>query len=231
MTRPNYTILPVADVGLTMKFSDVISDSAQAAVLAADLAVKSADIEGLTETVPSYASLYVGYDPLLTDFRMVCNQLKQIDIVPSDRVEERPMWDVPVCYEEPYAPDLPELADKLRMDPESAILTHLSGNYLVSMYGFAPGYAYMRGVPERLRAPRKLNPVPDVPAGSVIVAGVQCLVTTLVYPTGWWAIGRSPFEFIKRSEAVQFPVAVGSRIRFRRISATEMNSLYAERRG
>ena len=34
--------------------------------------------------------------------------------------------------------------------------------------------------------------VRNVPAGSVIIAGGMCLITTLTMPTGWWRIGHSP---------------------------------------
>jgi inhibitor of KinA len=87
------------------------------------------------------------------------------------------------------------------------------------MYGFAPGYAYLAGVPEEIRLPRKQAAVRDISAGSVIIAGPQCLVTTLTMPTGWWIIGRSPTRIL-RGEDVNRPFLfdVGDRVRFRRIS-------------
>jgi len=228
MTLTDYSILPVADVGVMVKFADTISDAAQATVLAADAAVKQAGISGVTETVPSYTSLYVGYDPLITDFECISNSLQQISLEPNTDVGEIQTWEVPVCYEQPYSPDLETLSNKVGLEPEAVIDAHLAGDYTVAMYGFAPGYAYMRGVPEHLQLPRKLEPVSDVPAGSVIVAGPQCLVTTLVMPTGWWIIGRSPFAFLRPFEATQFPVAVGSRIQFKRISAVELGAQGAD---
>jgi len=228
MTVIDCAILPVADVGVMLKFADVISDAVQATVLAADAAVKHAGIRGVTETVPSYTSLYVGYDPLITDFACISNSLRQMSLELNDDPEDIETWEVPVCYEQPYSPDLPALSSKLGLEPEAVIDAHLSGDYRVAMYGFAPGYAYLRGVPEQLQVPRKLAPITDVPAGSVIVAGPQCLVTTLVMPTGWWIIGRSPFAFLRQSEATQFPVAVGSRIQFKRISAIDLGAKGAD---
>ena len=60
------------------------------------------------------------------------------------------------------------------------------------MFGFSPGASYLSGVDPRIRLPRKPAPVRDVPAGSVIIAGAQCLVMTVTMPTGWWVIGRTP---------------------------------------
>jgi inhibitor of KinA len=93
------------------------------------------------------------------------------------------------------------------------------------MYGFAPGYAYLTGVPDAIRRPRKAAPVRAVPAGSVIIAGGQCLVTTLTMPTGWWVIGRSPTRILTGEVQRPFLFDVGDRVRFRRISAADMAAM------
>jgi len=220
-----FQLLPVGDVGIMMKFSDSITDEASSIVHSADAAVHRARIPGVTETVPSYASLFVGFDPLVTDFENLSACLNALDIRISQDARQIASWDVPICYEEPHGPDLMTLSERLELDSEAIIDAHLSGDYRVSMYGFAPGYAYMRGVPEAIQIPRKDRPVNDVPAGSVIITGPQCLVTTLTMPTGWWVIGYSPFLFLRRSSENQFPIPVGSRIRFQRVSASELLAL------
>ena len=67
------------------------------------------------------------------------------------------------------------------------IAAHQSVPYSVALYGFAPGYAYLSGLPDAIRLPRKETAIRDVPAGSVIIAAGQCIVTTLTIPTdsGW----------------------------------------------
>jgi inhibitor of KinA len=57
----------------------------------------------------------------------------------------------------------------------------------------------------------------DIPTGSVLVAGAQCLVTTLVMPTGWSIIGRSPTRIFTPAEHSPFLFEVGDRVRFTRI--------------
>ncbi len=44
------------------------------------------------------------------------------------------------------------------MSEEAVIAAHLAGDYRVFMYGFAPGYAYLTGVPEAIHLPRKAGP-------------------------------------------------------------------------
>ena len=40
------------------------------------------------------------------------------------------------------------------------IAAHLAGDYRVFMYGFVPGFAYLAGVPEAIRFPRKTSADP-----------------------------------------------------------------------
>ncbi len=220
-----FDLTPVADVGVMMRFGNTICAEAEAAVATAHRTVHRSKLPGVTETIPSYTALFIGYDPLVTDAKTLCTTLRELDFSEQELSASPKVWEVPVCYEEPYATDLKELCTLLGKSRDQIVGEHLSGSYVVSMYGFAPGYAYMRGVPESLQIPRKPKPVADVPAGSVIVAGPQCLVTTLTLPSGWWTIGYSPFEFLRRHESDQFPVAVGSEIQFRRVSLEELSKV------
>ena len=90
------------------------------------------------------------------------------------------------------------------------------------MYGFAPGYAYLGGVPDPIQVPRKPVPLRDVPAGSVIIAGPQCLITTLTMPTGWSIIGRSPTRVLTDDPDHPFLFDIGDRVMFERISADQL---------
>ena len=97
------------------------------------------------------------------------------------------------------------------------IVAHLAGEYSVFMCGFAPGYAYLAGVRDAIQLPRKPSPIRGVPAGSVIIAGPQCIVTTLTMPTGWWRIGRSPTPILGSDEKRPFLLDVGDGVKFNRI--------------
>ena len=96
------------------------------------------------------------------------------------------------------------------------------------MYGFAPGYAYFAGVPEPLQLDRKPRPLRGIAAGSVMIAGPQCLVTTMIMPTGWWIIGRSPTRILTRiltgDTKRPFLFDVSDRVTFRRISPAEFGA-------
>ena len=226
MTESSFPrIRPVADTGVLVEFGDRISDAVHARVLAFDAALHTRPFTGFTESVPAYASVLVGYDPLAVGLAEVsAHVMVLIDRPARDEAVAR-THEVLVCYEQPFAPDLPILAEHAGLPVDAVIAAHLAGDYRVFMYGFAPGYAYLGGVPAAIQLPRKANPVRGVPAGSLIVAGPQCLVTTLTMPTGWWVLGRSPTRILRPETDYPFLFAVGDHVRFRRIALSDFDRL------
>ena len=220
-TPDNPRLTPVADHALLVEFAEAIDDAAHAAVLHLDRALSAALPPGVTELVPAYVSLLVDFDPLVTDHTAVGAAV--LAAVRRPRQDNRPaaLREVLVCYDPDLAPDLPEVAARSGLSEEAVIQAHLAGDYRVFLYGFAPGYAYLAGVPEAIRLDRKPAPRRGVAAGSVIVAGPQCLVTTLTMPTGWWIVGRSPTRILTGDESRPFLFDVGDAVRFRRIGRAE----------
>jgi inhibitor of KinA len=92
------------------------------------------------------------------------------------------------------------------------------------MYGFAPGYAYMDGVAPALHLPRKAVPVRSRPPGTIMIAGGQCLITTLPMPTGWWVIGATRTPVLRPDDAQPFLFQPGDRVRFIRQSRTDFDA-------
>lgn len=216
--------VPVADRALLVELGESVGPEVQAQVWALDRALRDDPLPGQVELVPAMVNLMVVFDPLLTDHRSVAHALQTRLATLSPVEAPAAEREVLVCYDGPHARDLQAVADQTGLSPDQVIAAHLSGDYRVAMYGFAPGYAYLTGVPDAIRLPRKPAPVRAIPAGSVIIAGGQCLVSTLTMPTGWWVIGRSPTRILTGQEARPFLFDVGDRIRFRRISAAEMEA-------
>ncbi len=209
---------PVGDHGLLVDFANDFSDAAHAAVLRLDAALTTHPCPGFAESVPAFVSLLVVFDPLVTDHAQVKAHLRGL-LTHTRTVSRSPaLHQVPVCYDDELAPDLPDVAQQTGLSPEAVINAHLAGDYAVYMYGFAPGYAYLGGVAASIQLPRKSAAVRGVAAGSVIIAGAQCLVTTLTMPTGWWIVGRSPACILTDDPNHPFLFDVGDRVQFRRIS-------------
>ncbi|MEM6619229.1 MAG: allophanate hydrolase subunit 1, partial [Pseudomonadota bacterium] len=172
---PRFT--PVADHALLVTFGDAIDDASHEAVLALDQRLSDDPPAGMIQAVPALVNLLVEFDPLATTHDAIRAAVAaRLGGGPS--ANQGTVRRVEVCYDGNLAPDLCALADATGLTLEGVINAHLSGDYRVMMYGFSPGYAYMAGVPDAIQVPRKRAAVRDVPAGSVIVAGPQCLITT-----------------------------------------------------
>lgn len=211
----------IAEHSLLVEFGDRIDESIHAQVLQLDAALAQAPFAGFLEAIPAYAALLVRFDALVTDHAKAEAAVLQSGKQNTAVQQPSSLREVLVCYEDGFAPDLAAVAEASGLSTEAVIAAHLSGDYKVYMYGFAPGYAYLAGVPKPIQHPRKASPVRGIPAGSVLIAGPQCLVSTLTMPTGWWIIGRSPTPILIDDPAHPFLFNVGDRVRFRRISRAE----------
>lgn len=212
---------PVADRAVLVELGAVADAAVAEAVRALDRALADDPLPGQQEVVPALVNLLVVFDPLVTDHSAVQAALSARLSGPRPPQTDGALREVLVCYDGPFGRDLAAVAAQTGLSEAAVIAAHLAGDYRVTMYGFAPGYAYLGGTPEAIRLPRKPAPLRGVAAGSVIVAGAQCLVTTLTMPTGWWVIGRSPTPILTGDAARPFLFDVGDRVRFRRIGAEE----------
>jgi KipI family sensor histidine kinase inhibitor len=61
----------------------------------------------------------------------------------------------------------------------------------VAFSGFAPGFAYLAGLPDDWAVPRLATPRPKVPAGSVGLAGAYAGIYPTASPGGWRLVGRT----------------------------------------
>lgn len=214
---------PVADTGVLLEFGDRIDDDIHAQVLAMDCAVLDANINGVTELIPAYAALLVQYDPLITNYVSLCEQLTPLLGKNQAGPTAGKYWKIPVCYDTEFAPDLAQLADALGQSQDFVTQTHASAIYKVYMYGFAPGYAYLGGVPDTIQHPRKSAPTMGVAPKSVMVAGSQALITTVTMPSGWWVIGRSGINPLQANSDNPFMFAIGDTVGFELMSRADFD--------
>jgi len=219
MTYPAFRA--VADHAVLVEFGDTISDGAHADVLHLDRILAKEPFEGFNEAIPAFVNILIDFDPLVTDPLTVETHIRRLLLQPKIESENNTLHEVLVCYEAPFAQDLAAVAAHTGLSEEAVINAHLAGDYKIYLYGFAPGYAYMAGTPAPIQLARKPSPVRGVEAGSVIIAGPQCLVTTLTMPTGWWVIGRSPTRILTGQPDHPVLFDVGDHVRFRRISLAD----------
>lgn len=220
MTSP--ALRPAGSGAVLADFGSAIDEAVFAQVIALDRALSTQSPAWLLETVPAYTSLLIVFDPLVTEHAAVVHHLQSLD-APAVDLAAATTHAVPVCYEGDAAPDIAAVATALGMSTEAVTAAHLAGDYRVFMYGFAPGYAYLGGVPEALQLPRKATAVRGHKIGSVMIAGPQCLITTLEMPTGWWVIGQTPTRVLESASKTPFLFEPGDRVRFTRIGEAALH--------
>ena len=96
------------------------------------------------------------------------------------------------------------------------------------MIGFVPGFPYLGGLSEKLTSPRKQNPRPAIPAGSVGIAGQQTGIYPLETPGGWQIIGRTPIKLFDVNRQQPSLLKAGDKIKFEQISLKEFEQLERE---
>lgn len=122
--------------------------------------------------------------------------------------------EIPVRYGGEDGPDFDKVCAQLGMPVDELIALHTSGEYVVDMLGFTPGFAYVGGLDERINVPRLAEPRASVAAGSVGIADGRTGLYALPGPGGWAVIGRTTFRLFDASAQEPFALQPGMRIRF-----------------
>lgn len=168
----------------------------------------------LTDRVPGWTTLLLHYDLRRTDHRELTRLLQplladwQVQSAPEEtaRLHEIPVW---------YAgEDLVEVARLCRLTTAQVIDLHSGRDYRVGAIGFAPGFAYLGELDERLALPRRATPRTRVPAGSLAIAERQTAVYPQASPGGWHLLGLTPVRLFDPQREPPCPFAVGDRVRF-----------------
>jgi KipI family sensor histidine kinase inhibitor len=212
----------VGEDALMLYISDSSSEQALAQVQAAVTLVEQALGDELVDLVPSYASVLVLYDPLRSDRLDILRRMRTALRAPlTGLTAPAPGRDVvlPVYYSPESGADLQALATRAGLSTQQVIDLHAGTQYRVYAIGFAPGFAYLGQVDERIAAPRLATPRPKVPRGSVAIADRQTAVYPAESPGGWNLIGLCPVPMFVRdaqSRGAQpcMPVSVGDAVRF-----------------
>ncbi len=224
LTYPRF--LPVGDTAMTVEFGDAIAPELNNAVIGLDIALAAAEPDGIIETVPTYRSLLICYDPLETSFVQLVSEVRGLLArgLPA-QINETATWRVPFVSDPPFADDLPEVAHRQSLTEDEVISLFTSVEYQVYMVGFAPGMPYLGGLPDALHISRKETPRPQVPAGAVMIGGIQACIVPTIVPSAWYTLGRTPLRPFMPDRQDPFLFRPGDRVRFRRVDVGEFERL------
>lgn len=214
---------------LIVYLGDETSPETSARVQSAAVAIAAALGEHLVDLVPSYASILVIYHLELTDHLSVRQRIHAaIDSLESVAQSEGKLVTLPAFYDPEAGPDLENLATGAGLDVAEVVRIHTETEYRVYAIGFAPGYAYLGQVDERIAAPRLSTPRQRVPRGAVAIADRQTAVYPAPSPGGWNLIGRCPIRMFDPAANPVMPVEVGDRVRFESIDRHQFLDLGGE---
>jgi len=186
--------LPAGDKALLVEFGETIERALSERVLRLAERIKELRLNGVIETLPTFRSLLVRYDPLQTSGATLENEISaHLEDAGSAHDEVR-LWHIPACYDRRCAADLDEVAERTSLTSDEVVVRHSGTRFLVYVVGFAAGYPYMGDLPSELVLPRRADPRVRVPAGSIAMATTLTGIYPLERPGGWHLIGAAPIR-------------------------------------
>lgn len=205
---------PLGDSAITLSFGSGVSVASSERAVEEAAIVRAAAIAGVTDVVPSYATITVFYDPLTIAYADLRDGL--LGLTANRGSSTTPERDhrthrIPVKYD---GQDLTEVSVRTGLSVEDVIRIHSSAEYRVFVIGFVPGFAYLGPLDSRLVLPRRASPRTRVPAGSVAIAESQTGVYPAETPGGWHIVGTTSTQVF---DALQNPpslLQVGDTVTF-----------------
>ncbi|MCZ6578856.1 MAG: 5-oxoprolinase subunit PxpB [Gammaproteobacteria bacterium] len=214
---------------LIVYFADATSASVSAQIQLAVNNIRTQMADIIIDLVPSYASLLVIFNINQCDLFEAKSRLREaITNLDSEPSQVGELIVLPVYYDLECGPDLQVIAERGKISVDQVIEIHQQQEYRVYAIGFAPGFAYLGEVDERIAAPRLATPRQKVPRGAVAVADRQTAVYPAQSPGGWNLIGLCPTRMFDPQKQPSMPVQVGDRIQFKGIDREEFLSLGGE---
>jgi KipI family sensor histidine kinase inhibitor len=220
-------IKTAGDSALVVEFEERIDPAVSARVLELDRMIADAAIAGVLETLPTYRTLLVRFDPLAVDAEALETRLAAM--ARAARADAKPgrIWHIPVAYGGALGEDLEPVARENGLSSDEFVRRHAGATYHVYMIGFVPGFTYLGGLDASLHISRRVNPRLIVPGGTVSIGGQQAAIQSIDAPSGWHILGRTPVRVFDLRRERPFLIAPGERVRFVPIDAPTFAALDA----
>lgn len=221
MTRPLPVgeVRPFGDRALLIGVADPAASRALSAALARVCADGEAEVVGGRSTVCVLArDPDVELAPLRESVAEVVAS-SSTNVGAEDVMGAMRTLTVPCAFD---GPDLAEVAALAGCRTEDVVTMLTEGPLTVGVVGFSPGFAYLDGLADPLRAvPRRARPRPAVPAGSVALANGHAAVYPTASPGGWQLVGRTGVPFFSLDRPPYALLAPGDRVQFTVAAAGE----------
>jgi KipI family sensor histidine kinase inhibitor len=217
-------IKPNGDCGIRIAFGDERTLRVNRRVRKLGRMIQSAALPGVTELIPTYASLTVLYEPLQVSYVNLVEYLQPLSkeaLTVSAEEESSRLLIVPVSYEGEYAPDMSYVCDYTKLRPERLIALHTAEPYYVFQLGFTPGCPFIGPLQDALNVPLMETPRTHTPMGAVAISIGQTVIYPRATPGGMRIIGRTPVRLFQLDHPELTLFRPGDRVLFRPISQSE----------
>jgi inhibitor of KinA len=219
-------MVAASDSSLLVELGETVSEELHRRVLGLFRALLAEHDPRIRNLHPGYASLLIDFDPLRLTHDDLAVRVGQLMNSPASEASAPARTvEIPVCYDAEFGPDLTDVAQHNQITIDEVIRLHTSATFLVYFLGFSPGFAYMGGLPEKLRTPRLATPRMRVPAGTVAIAGEQTGIYPIDSAGGWRLLGRTPEQMFDASATPPTRLQPGDLVRFTAISRASFEGM------
>ncbi|WP_167761572.1 allophanate hydrolase subunit 1 [Blastococcus sp. CT_GayMR19] len=205
--REPVRVLPYGDRALLVEVPDL------ATVAAVRLALERSPLPGQRDLVAAARTVLVVLDrpPSETDVA----SLRRMRVDADAAAGSARVVDLGVVFD---GPDLAQVAGLTGRSVPALVEALTTPELTVAFVGFAPGFAYLTGLPPELHVPRRETPRTRVPAGAVGLAGPFAGAYPRASPGGWQLVGRTDAVLFDVDRDPPALLAPGIRVRFRQVS-------------
>lgn len=221
--KPSFS--PLGDGAIVIELGNEINEQTEQLVRKVAALLENREPAWMIEFIPAFITVTVFYDPCIAAYDDVQKELAELSAHLGEELAiESKTVEIPVCYGGEFGPDLEFVAQHNGLTVHDVIAIHTAGNYSVNMIGFAPGFPFLRGMSERIAAPRRDSPRLRIPERTVGIAGMQTGVYPIETPGGWQLIGRTPLRLFRPENRIPSLLLAGDKVTFREISVEDYHA-------
>lgn len=225
--EPRFLI--TGDCAISVQMGDEISLEVNRKVLALQTELTEHPIEGITEMVPTYASLMIHYHPRKLRAKQLMEEIRgRFRNMKTTEKREKIIREIPILYGGELGPDLELCAQLEQTTTEEIIRKHSEHDYYVYMLGFAPGHPYSARFEEPFSFKRRETARINIPARSVVVQQNLSDLIPFDQPCGWNIIGSTPLTICDYNKEDPFLVHAGEWIRYKPVTKAEYDRIRKE---
>jgi inhibitor of KinA len=214
---------PAGDQAVLVSYEEKIDPKINERVRFLSEVITQQGFPWMRETIFSYRSLLVTYDPKKVHFPEVVEAIRKIEQGLGPTPSTLPdTYEIPTVYGGVYGPDLKTVAEITSLSPKEVIDLYSSTTFTIYFLGFLCAQPYLGGLPQKLNVPRLDNPRLHMPAGSVGIGGIQASLLTIDQPSGHNFVGRTFLSLYDPNQIPPTPLRAGDHIIFKPITEEEI---------